>query len=179
MRFGEARRELLRKIAPQEHVSDTLEAEFVAAFERIDQINSAVWRKGTGPTQRTLDTPYGRLDVERREGFQVFRNGEPFVRFPCLTDKPALFLDERAAKAAALLHSPDGWGTEYIEPNDRLLAWSASPQEQGFRQTQPIILDWPSSALPDDVIWSDLCEFVRPWGMTTDLSEFCKGLRKG
>ena len=139
MRFGKARRELLRKIAPQELVSDDLEAEFVAAFGQIEQINRVAWQKSTGPKVRTVDTPYGRLDIERREGFQVFRNGEPLVRFPCTTGKPALFLDERAAKAAALLHSPDGWGTEYIEPNDRLLAWSASPQEQGFRQTQPIL----------------------------------------
>lgn len=168
----------MRKIAPQERVSDDLEAEFVAAFGQIEQINRAVWQKGTGPKQRMLDTPYGQLDIERREGFQVFRNGQPLVRFPCLTGKPALFLDERAAKAAAMLHSPDGWGAEYIEPNDRLFAWSASPREQGFRQTQPITLDWPSSALADDVIWSDLCEWVKPWGIATDLTEFSEGLRK-
>jgi len=102
MRFGKARRKLLQKIAPHECVSDEMEAEFVAAFEQIEQINRAVWQKGMGPKQRTLDTPYGRLGIERRQGFQVFRNGEPLVRFPCTTRKPALF-DERAAKAAAML----------------------------------------------------------------------------
>ena len=139
MQFGKIRRELLQKIAPQDVLSAELDAEFVAAFGQIEQINRAVWQRGTGPKQRTLDTPYGRLEIDLREGFQVLRNGEPLVHFPCRTGKPALFLDERAAKAAALLHSPDGWGTEYIEPNDRLFVWSASPQEQGFRQTQPIL----------------------------------------
>jgi hypothetical protein len=176
MQFGKIRRELLQKIAPKELVSNDLEAEFVAASGQIEEINSAVWQKGTGPKQRTVYTPYGRLDIERREGFRVFRNGEPLVRFPCLTEKPALFLDERAAKAAAMLHSPDGWGAEYIEPNDRLFAWSAPPQEH--RQTQPITLDWPSSALPDGVTWSDLSEWVKPWGITTDQTWFCERLRK-
>jgi hypothetical protein len=179
MRFGNARRKPLQKIAPHECVSDELETEFVAAFEQIEQINRAVWQKAKGPKQRMLDTPYGRLDIQQREGFQVFRNGEPLVRFPRTTDKPALFLDERAAEAAAMLYSPDGWGAEYIEPNVRLFAWLASPQEQGFGQTKPIILEWPSSALTDDVTWTDLSEWVKPWGITTDLMEFCEGVRKG
>ena len=141
MRHGKARRAPLQKIAPPELVSDDLEAEFVAAFGQIEQINRALWRKGTGPKQRMLDSPYGQLDIDRREGFQVFRNGEPLARFPCTTGKPALLLDERAAKAAAMLHSPDGWGADYIEPTDRLFAWLASPQEQAVSQAQPITLD--------------------------------------
>jgi hypothetical protein len=52
-----------------------------------------------------------------------------------------LFFDERAAKAAAVLHSPDGWGAGYIEPKDRLFAWSATPQEH--RQIQPVTVDCP------------------------------------
>jgi hypothetical protein len=55
MRFGKARRELLRKMAPQELVSDDLEAEFVAAFGQIEQINRAVWQKGTGPNTTLAD----------------------------------------------------------------------------------------------------------------------------
>ena len=32
--------------------------------------------------------------------------------------------------------------------------------------------------MTDDVIWSDLCEWVKRWGIATDLTEFCEGLRK-
>ena len=81
---------------------------------------------------------------------------------PCATRKPALFLDERAAKAAAMLHSPDGWGVEYIKPTDRQFEWLV-PQAQAATQPRPVASIGPPSDLTDDVTWgADLSERVKP-----------------
>ena len=75
-----------------------------------------------------------------------------------------------------MLHSPDGWGVEYIKPTDRQFEWLV-PQAQAATQPRPVASIGPPSDLTDDVTWgADLSERVKPWGISRDRAKECEEL---
>lgn len=81
-------------------------------------------RLGEAPksARRSLDTPFGVLEVRLELGWEAFRDGKPLVHSACRSvcrswyepgRWPACFTDENAARAAALMHCIDGWITDW------------------------------------------------------------------
>ena len=111
-------------------------------------------------------------------GFEVRRNDERLILPTCRFGhdgerKGALFSSIEAARAAALLHSMDGWATSvpgWLPKLDDKLSWWVSPEKQTERRPQPLALYRPD-------VSDDGSGYVIPWGMVQYVEEFCKDHR--
>ena len=143
---------VIREIYKNELVDETMQDRMAAAVERNEEIKALKWWKDRrSEMPHRLYTPYGTLEVWPGLGWHVNRDRLPLVH--ARSPRSAVFTSVAAAKAAALVHLRDGFGTE---ASNRDGLWWKNRQPEA----EPRMVD-TSGGFPIDPSLSDDHEWGR------------------
>lgn len=187
-----------------EFVPEEAQAKLLDIFWRHPTLCSLDWVKRPKSARRSLDTPFGVLEVRLELGWEAFRDDKPLVHSACRSVRrswyqpgrwPACFTDENAARAAALMHCIDGWITDwnvlftFVEPINTeftgLFWWlprAAGSKDALVATATDAWQDVVATDLEDNYEFPDhnkLRGLVHPWGglATPDLLKSCEDIR--